>query len=105
MAPEQVEVGHQGLGIDVVGVLRCGRARLGEVDPVGALEQPGHREPGGCLGVSGVGRDQLLVLGDRTVDVTALEGVLGRDVPRVELLLAGLLVDLAAAASAAGGAR
>ena len=57
----------------------------------------GHRQAGGGLGVGRVGVDELLVLRHRRVDVAALERVLRRGVARVELLLAGLLVDHAAA--------
>ena len=65
VAAEQVEVGDQGLGVDVVG--RGGRGRAGrlEVDVLGALEQPGDRQAGGGLDVGGVGVDELLVLRDR----------------------------------------
>ena len=54
MAPEQVEVGHQGLRRDVVGVLRRGGAGLVQVDALGALEQPRHRQSGSGLGVGGL---------------------------------------------------
>ena len=40
-----------------------------QVDALGALEHLRHRQPGGGLGVGGVGVDQLLVLRDGAVDV------------------------------------
>ena len=72
-------------------------AGLVEVDSLGPLEQLGHRETCRRLGVGRVGVDELLVLRHRRVDVTALEGFLGRHVTGIELLLAGLLVHDAVA--------
>ena len=76
---------------DVVGV-RGGRGPGGvQVDALGALQQLGHRQAGGGLGVGRVGVDQLLVLRDRAVDVAVAERVLGGGVARVEVGLAVLV--------------
>ena len=105
MPPEQVEVGDHRLGGDVVGVRRRSRTGGVEVDTLGALEHLGHRQAGHGLGVGRVGGDQLLVLRDRTVDVTLAEGVLGRCVARVEALVALVASASTGARSAAGGGR
>ena len=65
VAAEQVEVGHQDLGVDVVGRGGGGRAGGLEVDVLGALDQAGAGQAGRGLDVGGVGVDELLVLRDR----------------------------------------
>jgi len=83
VAAEHVEVGHQRLRVDVVGVRRGRRTRGVEVGALRALEHLRHRQAGGGLGVGGVGVDELLVLRDRPVDVAVAERVLGSGVARV----------------------
>ena len=51
---EQVEVGDQGLRVDVVGVWPPPPRARPEVGAPGALHHLGHREPGGRLGVRGL---------------------------------------------------
>ena len=84
------------------GVGRRGLAGLLEVDAAGALQHLGHRQPGGRLGVGGVGVDELLVLGDGAVDVVGLEGGLGGGVARVD---GGLAPRPRRSAAGCGGPR
>ena len=93
VAAEHVEVGDEGLGVDVVGVGGGRLARGRQVGALGALQHLGHREPGCRLGVGGVAVDQLLVLRDGRVDVALAQGVLGGGVPRVGRRLRGFVTN------------
>ena len=90
---EQVEIGDEALGGDVVGARLSGLTGRVEIDPLGALQHLRHRQSGGRLGVGGVRLDQALVLLDRPVDVVVLQRLLGGGVTRVEQVLALLTFD------------
>ena len=95
---EQVEVGHHGLRVDVVGSFggRGARPRCRSTPSV-RLSRLAIARPAAASASAGLASTSFWYSATARVDVTALEGVLRRDVARVELLLAGLLVDHAAA--------
>ncbi len=105
LAVEQVEVGGQGLRLDVVGRgvggrAGCGRRRRRSV----RWSTFAMASPAAASASAGLAVDQLLVLRDGGVVVLALERVLGRRVARVERRLAVLASSATAARPGGAGA-
>ena len=78
MPAEQIQIGDQGLRINVIRIRGRGRPSNGEIHTKRALQHLRHGQSGRGFDIGRVRIHQLLVLRDRAVDVTFAQGPPGR---------------------------